>query len=229
VKRRLVTFATGVSLLLCGVAVAAWVRSYSAPVMVERSRNEYVRLRWSYHHFLLVSSRGGIGVHFSARHVTFASAAEREASGLRDSIGGTYWNFRRVDAGFTTAYSYGYFYAGNLVLPDQRWVGFGFLTSKTPGGAGPGPPVTRRWDATVPWPAIVLLLAILPAARAAPALVRWHRARRERRAGLCPRCGYDLRATPDRCPECGFTSPRQTTPSAAVSPPAGGRSAQTPR
>ena len=52
---------------------------------------------------------------------------------------------------------------------------------------------------TVPYYSVQLVSALLPVA----ALVKIARRTHRQRAGLCPSCGYDLRATPDRCPECG--------------------------
>lgn len=55
------------------------------------------------------------------------------------------------------------------------------------------------FDCAAPaWPLLVLLVLITAV---------WHlRARRGRvrqRAGFCGQCGYDLRGSPERCPECG--------------------------
>lgn len=63
------------------------------------------------------------------------------------------------------------------------------------------PPSTVHGVAVPHWSA-ALALSVLPAAW----LVRWRAraaARRRAEAGLCARCGYDLRATTGRCPECG--------------------------
>ncbi len=57
------------------------------------------------------------------------------------------------------------------------------------------------------WPILVSTL-LLPAV----AFRRMLRERKRRRAGLCIQCGYDLRATRDRCPECGTPVPAGNVP-----------------
>jgi hypothetical protein len=54
------------------------------------------------------------------------------------------------------------------------------------------------------------LLLPLTAALPAVSVRRFIRVRHWRTRGNCPGCGYDLRATPERCPECG------TVPHASV-------------
>jgi hypothetical protein len=49
----------------------------------------------------------------------------------------------------------------------------------------------------------LLLVALSAALLGLVASIPSTRRRHRRRLGQCPACGYDLRASPDRCPECG--------------------------
>jgi hypothetical protein len=67
----------------------------------------------------------------------------------------------------------------------------------------------------VPYWFLAALLSVLPARWA---VTRWRRGTTSRRllAGLCAACGYDLRATLGRCPECGSPRSPQQSPRVVV-------------
>jgi hypothetical protein len=72
---------------------------------------------------------------------------------------------------------------------DHAWAGFHFLRS-TYNDVFVGIPS---------WFVLLVLAAVCGGSLYEPG----RRRRAQRAAGLCPSCGYDLRATPGRCPECG--------------------------
>jgi hypothetical protein len=102
------------------------------------------------------------------------------------------WSPDLTDPGLRLNYSF----AGFAIAASQ-----GAIVQGAPGAANSTKFFPGKWEVRLPDWAVAL-----PAAFVAMTLIR--RSRRNRHmAGHCRRCGYDLRATPNRCPECGTVPP----------------------
>jgi hypothetical protein len=195
-RRRLLNLAfklaAAVSLVLCAATLALWVRSRFVHDRLEwevRDERACVQRR-SY----LQVSLGSLGIqHYREAYI-----------GATPSVFNTFGGrtgFRWQGAPPHDVGPYG---------PAQAWrQRFGFLWER------------ERWERAEPGGVAsyahtyVVLPIVLPIALTAvlPTLAAHRRYQRSKRiAGLCPTCGYDLRATPERCPECGTTcAPAATT------------------
>jgi hypothetical protein len=180
-KRRLLNLLTVLSLVLCFGAVALWVRSF-----------------WMYDHVVWpvvndastltvaqgTSAAGAIQI--GTTSLTFPGGMPGTAAEWGGDLFGTTWETYPPEDVLVR------------LLPRYD------AQRGTVGGHG-AIPVTTRFVVLPYWlPVFVALL--LPAWNAA----RTVRSCRRQRQNRCVKCGYDLRATPGRCPECG-------TPASSVS------------
>ena len=212
--RRLFALLSAVSLLLCVAAGALWVRSLGH---FEQVRLQYARWPQPDEHevFHLGFSWYSNTLRLELVHATRLPAHFRTMMLGRSAAWAEKWLKEHRAAnppGLRSTFE------GEDVTLEMNGYPPGFAARHFPYSRDPTSP-GDRWILSVrPW-LPTLLAAVLPAVW----VVRFRRARRARREGLCPGCGYDLRATPDRCPECGAvpagrgaaaTGPAETGPAA---------------
>jgi hypothetical protein len=173
VRRRLFTLAALLSLVLCVAVAVLWVRSYWSGYYVSRPDGPAT----PYYARLWMLTTGRVlylGEHIGPE-ICFPPPA---ASGSMAASG--------MMAGRSHAALFAMIAEATFREADGRKL-LGFDYRSTPG--------SRRVVGPL-WP-LALALSILP--------VLWLRRRLWHTfpAGHCASCGYDLRETPQRCPECG--------------------------
>jgi hypothetical protein len=182
IGRYILNTLTVLSLVLCAGAVGLWVRSHGR---VDRAR--WVRIVRDDAKFTEVSSsHGRLG--FAIMSFSVPRAGD---SGLPTGLG---FSSHRTDGS-------DYFEPGLVedFEDDLRRAGreapsHGFLLAHPP----PLPAVASRTLASVPHSFVVAVFAPCPISSLSMKLIR-----RRAKKGHCVKCGYDIRAIPDRCPECG--------------------------
>jgi hypothetical protein len=185
-RRRLKVFVLGISAFMTLACVTVWVRSYpgelwawSHNVMTERGPEAR---GWG-----MQTAQGGIRVGFTRLSMLPQKQLDTKAR--------VHW--RRTHSNL-----YPFFAISPNPWPNRWWNRLGFQWVRDPWGPPTAASDQTGWYLVVPcWlPTAMLLLLTVWQGRSIALAVR--RARRISR-GMCPRCGYDLRASSDRCPECG--------------------------
>jgi hypothetical protein len=182
--RILLNLAAVGSLVVGVAAVGLWVRSY-------RYHDEYNAGRYEPDALVFVASeRGGLRVgkvdHVYDALAVLGAFQTPPFRSTRLNVEGR--------AGAPQGYDWPVL-AGPHVEQDVRMLGFRLVHGQWHTNA-------PFWGLRIPYWSVVLLSLPLPAW----CLLRWRRRRRRAALGHCPACGYDLRATPHRCPECGRES-----------------------
>ena len=185
-KRRLVPILNVLCLLLILAIAGLWVRSYFVTDLLYSERWWLEGTQSTSSAYWFDSSHGAIRVGHRSQHATQRPDSVANIQRLVDQSPKFNWTKQKPRA--PTSYPNASF----------RFLGVEIISIPTP-AAFVADGVTARWtDVRFPHGLLCLLLA-LPSIWL---LIKTYRARRHR-PGHCRTCGYDLRASPTRCPECG--------------------------
>ncbi|MDB5328223.1 MAG: hypothetical protein JWM57_3792 [Phycisphaerales bacterium] len=101
---------------------------------------------------------------------------------------------------------------------DSPWLHFQSSRGSAHAGVANPNGVSDNWTLEIrPLPAAMFFLA-LPVALFGVRYLAQRRKQHLIEAGHCPACGYDLRESPDRCPECGASSSSSAVATATALP-----------
>jgi hypothetical protein len=199
VLRRSPPILSSLSLLLFLATASLWTLSYFRTDLLKYLRHRVINpTAFAEHRYAFSSSNGGASLERAT--VIFEDDAVAE---LRFQSGYVFDDDFRLTHTTLPVREY-----GGFPTPERRWLGFGYFSYQIAEitTADLVLPQQRGSRITFPWALPCLVFAALPAWH----FVRQRHARRRikrLRSGLCAHCGYDLRSTPGRCPECGTMQP----------------------